>query len=59
MTVAGVSIVVLSVLIGGYVGLRHGLDGLQTALCAALAWIVVSTLYHAARACLPRRGRRR
>jgi preprotein translocase subunit SecF len=59
MTAAGAGIVLLSVLIGLFVGAREGLDGLQTALCVALAWIVASSLYHAAMVCRPRRGRRR
>jgi preprotein translocase subunit SecF len=58
MTASGAVIVLFSVLAGLLVGARNGLDGLQTALCVALAWMVCSSLYHACMA-VPRRRRRR
>lgn len=55
----GALIVITAVLLGLIVGASNGLDGLQTALAIALAWIMLSTLYHSVVALLPRHRRRR
>jgi hypothetical protein len=59
--VRGAAIVALAVLCGMAYGAHAGLDGVRTALCVALAWMILTCLRYGVEAIIPpprRRGRR-